>query len=137
LSDFVAPVVTAAGISGATAYLVARTTARSTIRGASIGADVEREKLAQTRREKALAYVLALNEQMEIVSNRDIVGTLRHTAARQAHTSLLAVHLTLRDDAAENPRVDELLEALRVVDLERAVGIWMAVRAHINSGKLR
>lgn len=81
--------------------------------------------------------MLALNEQMEIVSNRDIVGTLRHTAARQAHTSLLAVHLTLRDDAAENPRVDELLEALRVVDLERAVGIWMAVRAHINSGKLR
>jgi hypothetical protein len=49
LSEFVAPAVTAALVSGAASYFVSKATARSMVDSARIAADVEREKLAHTR----------------------------------------------------------------------------------------
>jgi hypothetical protein len=129
LPEIVAPAIVAATIGGATSFAVARTTTRSTAR-------VEREKLAHARREKAVAYVLALNEQMEIVANAEILDEQRLNAARQAHTSLVAVHLTLQDDAGESSRVNQLLRALRSPDLVSATTRWNAIRDNINAGKL-
>jgi hypothetical protein len=83
-----------------------------------------------------VAYVLALNEQMEIVANTQIVEEQRLNAARQAHTSLVAVHLTLQDDAGESARVNELLRALRDLDFVSAAARWDTIRDNINAGKL-
>jgi len=133
----------AAVISAAMSYAVTRATAKSTIESAAIGADVEREKLAHareefqaSRRDKALNHLIALTERMEIVANAEIVTEIRQDAARKAQGSLAAVVITLRDDAPESPLIDDLLEALRVKDLERAAEIWSRVRSSITSGRL-
>jgi hypothetical protein len=143
LSDFVAPTVIAAVIGGGMSYLVAKATAKSTIESASISATVEREKLAHSReewrasrRDKALNHLIALNGRMEIVANTEIVVDSREGAAREAQTSLAAVVLTLRDDAGDSGRVNDLVKALRLQNLERAVEIWSEVRDSLMSGKL-
>jgi hypothetical protein len=143
LSGFVAPVVTAAAVSGALSYLVAKTTARSTVASARIGATVEREKLDHSRearraqrRDQASKDLIALTEQMEIVANREILRAARDDAARKARLALVAVVITLQDDTGDSPRVTGLVDALKQRDLERATGIWAAVSAKLIAGKL-
>ena len=79
---------------------------------------------------------MALTERMEIVANAEIVTEIRQDAAREAQAPLAAVVITLRDDARESPLVDDLLEALRMKNLERAAEIWAVVRGSITSGRL-
>jgi hypothetical protein len=143
LSDFVAPAVTSAAVSGGTSLVVARLTARSAIGAAEIGAAVERERLAHSRqawqasrRDRALADVLKLDEQMEVVANVEIVAEVRNEAAAKAHRALVAVALTLQDDATANTRINELREALRSRDLERAAGLWRHLRSRVLEGRL-
>jgi hypothetical protein len=95
LSDFVAPTVIAAVIGGGMSYLVAKATAKSTIESAGISAAVEREKLAHSReawrasrRDKALDHLIALDEQMEIAANIQIVVDTREGAAREPRRCL-------------------------------------------------
>jgi hypothetical protein len=73
---------------------------------------------------------------MEVVANADIADETRRSAAHQAHTALIAVHLTLQDDAGESRRVNELLQDLRVPRFDHAAAGWLAIRDSINAGKL-
>lgn len=143
LSDIGASTIVAVVVGGATSYLVAKVTAKSTVESAVIGATVEREKLAHSRetwrasrRDKVLGQVRTLNEHMEIVASPEIVSQAREEVALQARTSLEIIVFTLQDEAVDNHRVDELLEALRLQDLKRAVEIWADVRSSIMAGKL-
>jgi hypothetical protein len=129
MSEIVSAAVVAAIVSGGTSLAVARLTTRSNAR-------VEREKLDQSRREKALAHVASLNEQMEIVGTAEITDEARLQAARQAQTSLVAVHLMLQDASGESVAVNRLLDALRKRDLVQAASQWARMRDGINAGKL-
>lgn len=130
MPDVLTPAIVAALIGGVTSYSVARTTTRSTTR-------VEREKLAHSRREKAISFVLSLNEHMDVVANEEVLEDLRRSAAREAHTSLVAVHLTLQAGDGESSTVNELLHALRAPqELDAAVHLWRGMRDDINAGRL-
>jgi hypothetical protein len=124
-------------------YLVAKTTARSTVASADIGATVEREKLQHTReawlasrRDKASRDLIELNEQMEIVANAVVLDAARHDAAAKARSALTAVVITLHDDSVRAPQVTELVESLARGELERAVTTWSALAPKLMSGKL-
>jgi hypothetical protein len=141
--SLVAPVVTAATVSGAMSYVVARTTARSTIASADIGAAVEREKLHHTReawlasrRDQASTDLIELAEQMEIVANGNVLLAARQRAAKRARSALTAIVITLHDDSIDAPRVTELAEALRRGELELATRVWPSIAPGLMAGRL-
>jgi hypothetical protein len=141
--SLVAPVVTAATVSGAMSYVVARMAARSTIAGADIGAAVEREKLHHTReawlasrRDQASRDLIELAEQMEIVANGNVLLAARQRAAKRARSALTAIVITLHDDSIDAPRVTELVEALRRGELVRATRVWSRISSKLMAGKL-
>lgn len=143
VTTVVAPVVMAASVSGTISYLVARTTARSVLAGARIGATVEREKLEHTReawlatrRDKAARDLIELNEQMEIVGNGLVLDAARLDAAGKARGALTAIAITLHDDSSDASGVSGLVEALRRAELERASTIWSDIAPALMSGRL-
>ena len=73
---------------------------------------------------------------MEIVGTAEITDEARLQAARQAQTSLVAVHLMLQDASGESVAVNRLLDALRKRDLVQAASQWARMRDGINAGKL-
>jgi hypothetical protein len=142
VADYLGPTAVAATISGGTAYLVARATARSTVEAAQIGAGVERDKLAHDRaqyrdirRDLALENVLELSDKMGRVANDEVRYDVRISSAREAHRLLLGVVMILADDVSPDPKIAELLAALDEGSLERAVGLWPHVRMTILSAK--
>jgi hypothetical protein len=113
------------------------------VRGAKIGADVERERLAHERHiwraarwSQASAKVVALSERMQLVTNSAVAAQLRQEAAHEAHALLAAVILQLQDDPAANPDVSRLRETLHRQDLDAAAQIWSRVQSGVLSGRL-